>query len=35
VLEFDGPAARVRFDRAVTGASGAPRLATAAEARLS
>jgi hypothetical protein len=35
VLEFDGPAARVRFDRAVTDASGAPRLATAAEARLS
>ncbi|HEY0936358.1 MAG TPA: alkaline phosphatase D family protein [Trebonia sp.] len=35
VLEFDGPAARVRFDRADADASGTPRLTTAAEARLS
>jgi hypothetical protein len=35
VLEFDGTAARVRFDRAAADASGAPGLATAAEARLS
>jgi hypothetical protein len=40
VLEFDGPqaggrGARVRFDRAAADASGAPRLSTAAEARLS
>ena len=38
VLEFDGPqaggtGARVRFDRAVADASGAPQLSTAAEAR--
>jgi PhoD-like phosphatase len=35
VLEFDGTTARVRFDRAAADASGAPRLSTAAEARLS
>jgi hypothetical protein len=45
VLEFDGPqaggtasggrGARVRFDRAAADASGAPRLSTAAEVRLS
>jgi len=34
-LEFDGRAARVRFDRAETTAAGGPRLETAAEARLS
>jgi hypothetical protein len=34
-LEFDGAAARVRFDRAVAGESGAPQLSTTAEARLS
>jgi hypothetical protein len=35
VLEFDGRAARVRFDRAVTDPAGAPALQTACEARLS
>ncbi len=42
VLEFDGPESgstaarvRVRFDRATADESGAPRLSTAAEARLS
>jgi hypothetical protein len=35
VLEFDGSAARVRFDRAAADESGAPRLSTVAEARLS
>jgi hypothetical protein len=35
VLEFDGAAARVRFDRAAADASGIPYLAVAAEARLS
>ena len=34
-LEFAGTTARVRFDRAVADASGAPRLVAAAEARLS
>ena len=34
-LEFDGPAARIRFDRASADASGTPRLTTAAEAPLS
>jgi hypothetical protein len=34
-LEFDGRTARVRFDRALTDASGHPLLATAAETRLS
>jgi hypothetical protein len=33
-LEFDGPAARLRFDRATTGTSGAPRLAPACAATL-
>jgi len=33
-LEFDGPAASVRFDRAVTGAGGRPELTAAADARL-
>jgi hypothetical protein len=35
VLEYDGRAARVRFDRAVTAPGGAPALQTACEARLS
>ena len=35
VLEFEGTAARVRFDRATADESGAPHLSTAAEARLS
>jgi hypothetical protein len=40
MLEFAGPesggtGARIRFDRAVADAAGAPRLSTAAEARLS
>jgi hypothetical protein len=35
VLEFDGTAARVRFDRSAADPSGAPYLSTAAEARLS
>ena len=35
MLEFDGRAARVRFDRALADGSGQPQLATAAEARLS
>jgi PhoD-like phosphatase len=34
-LEFDGPAARIRFDRAITDTSGSPRLTAAAEAPLS
>jgi hypothetical protein len=34
-LEFDGRAARVRFDRATMDASGAPPLTTTCEARLS
>jgi hypothetical protein len=34
-LEYDGRAARIRFDRSLTGDSGQPLLATAAEARLS
>ncbi len=34
-LEFDGRAAAVRFDRAQAGPAGAPRLETAARARLS
>jgi hypothetical protein len=35
VLEFDGTAARVRFERAAADASGAPHLTAVAEARLS
>ena len=35
VLEFDGATARVRFDRSVADAAGAPYLTTTAEARLS
>jgi PhoD-like phosphatase len=35
VLEFDGTAARVRFERAAADASGAPHLSAVAEARLS
>ena len=35
VLEFDGPAARLRFDRATTDTSGTPHLTAACEASLS
>jgi hypothetical protein len=35
VLEFDAGRATIRFDEATTDASGAPRLTTAAETRLS
>jgi hypothetical protein len=35
VLEFDGPTARLRFDRATTDPSGTPHLTAACEASLS